>query len=258
MSEAPSSQANRSPGGGEAPKRRGRLGIAAGRIGSKLRNWFLTGVIVTAPIGITLYIVLSFVEFADNTVSRLIPEAYVPNRFTPLSIPGSGLVLALILLTLVGFLTANIIGRRLVRLSERILARMPVIRSIYSALKQLFETMLTRSSNAFRKVVLVEFPRAGAWSIAFLTNESPGEIARRLDGDMVAVYLPTAVNPTSGYLLFVPRASIVTLDMTVEDAMKMVLSGGVVTVPERLLPVPLEKGAVAKAADALGRQPERR
>jgi uncharacterized membrane protein len=256
MTDSPSTRAAADPSG-KAPRQRGRLSIVAGRIGSKLRNWFLTGVIVTAPIGITLYIVWSFIEFTDNTVSGLIPEAYLPNWISPLGIPGSGLVLALILLTLVGFLTANIIGRRLVRLGERIVVHMPIIRSIYSALKQLFETMLTRSSNAFRKVVLVEFPRDGAWSIAFLTNESPGEITHRLGEDIVAVYLPTAVNPTSGYLLFVPRASIVPLNMTVEDAMKMVLSGGLVTTPERLLPVVTDP-AGAKIEDVFGPQPERR
>ncbi len=254
MTDTPSPQAASDPPG-KIPKRRGRLSAAAGRIGSKLRNWFLTGVIVTAPIGITLYIVWSFIEFTDNTVSNLIPERYLPTRLSPFGIPGSGLILALILLTLVGFLTANIIGRRLVRFGERILVHMPVIRSIYGALKQLFETMLTRSSKAFRTVVLVEFPRAGAWSIAFLTNENPGEVTRRLGDDIVAVYLPTAVNPTSGYLLFVPRASIVPLNMTVEDAMKMVLSGGLVTTPERLLPVAANPAAV-KVEDVLDPQPE--
>jgi uncharacterized membrane protein len=202
-------------------------------IGGRLRYYFLTGVIVSAPIGITMYIVWAFIDLVDRNVAPLLPVALQPGGVMLLSIPGLGVIVALVAVTLVGFLTANFLGRRLVRLGERIVARMPIVRSVYSALKQIFETMLTQSSSSFRQVVLIEFPRKGVWAAAFVANERTGEAGRRLGQELVAVYLPTALNPTSGYLLFLPKQDVVTLDMSVEEGMKLILSGGMVIPPDR-------------------------
>lgn len=203
-----------------------RMGISA-----RLRNYFLTGVIVTAPIGITIYLVWAFVDLVDRNVAPLLPVAIQPGGIMLFSIPGLGVVVALVAVTLVGFLTANFLGRRLVRLGETIVSRMPIVRSVYSALKQIFETVLKQSSTSFRQVVLIEFPRRDSWAVAFLSNESTGEPGQRLNDDVVAIYLPTAINPTSGYLLFLPRRDVIFLDMSVEEGMKLILSGGMVIPP---------------------------
>ncbi len=216
-----------------------------------LRTYFLTGVIITAPIGITVYIAVGFITFVDRHVTPLIPEVYQPRHYLPFSVPGFGLVLVLVGLTLVGFLAANILGRQLVRLGERLVGRMPVVRNIYGALKQIFETVLTPSSSSFRQVVMIEYPRRGVWALAFLANERSGEPGQRIGVECITLYLPTAVNPTSGYLLFVPRADAIFLEMSVEDAMKMILSGGVVVPPVLALPL-----ALPPAARATLSQPE--
>lgn len=203
------------------------------RIGARFRTYFFTGIIVTAPIGLTIYLTWTLIDYVDSKVKILLPEAYHPDRFLPFTVPGLGLLAVIAGLVLVGFLTANFVGRSLLRLGERLVGRMPVIRSIYSALKQLFETVLAQSSNSFRQVVAVEFPRQGMWAVAFLTSDSGGEIASKTGEDMVTVFLPTAPNPTSGYLVCVPRSQVLFLDMSVEDAMKLVVSGGMVAPPSQ-------------------------
>jgi uncharacterized membrane protein len=195
----------------------------------RLRAYFLTGVIVTAPIGITVYLVWKFISFLDSQVGGLIPTPYNPETYLPFGLPGVGLVIMLVFLTLVGMLTAGFVGRGLVRLGESFLARMPVVSSIYSTLKQLFEAVLTHSSRSFREVVLIEYPRRGIGSIAFVTGPTRGEIQARSEDELVNVYLPTTPVPTSGFLLFVPRKDLVHLDMTVEEALKLVISGGIVS-----------------------------
>ncbi len=197
---------------------------------SRIRAYFLAGVLVTAPLGITVYLGVIFIAFIDNTVIPLIPEHYLPYR-----IPGLGLIILALALTLIGALTAGLFGRWLVRTGERILNRMPVVRSVYGAIKQIFETVLAQKSQAFREAVLVEFPRRGAWSIGFITSQTQGEVARLLANDgLVTVYVPTTPNVTGGYMIFVPRAEIVPLSMSVEDAWKIVISMGIVTPPERI------------------------
>lgn len=194
----------------------------------RLRNWFLTGVIVTAPIGITVYLVYVFVTFVDRNVAFLLPAFIEHNKYLPFGLPGLGLILVGVGLTIIGFLTANFLGRTLIRFSEGIVSRMPVIRGIYSALKQVFETVLNQSSNSFRHVALMQYPRPGVWSIALVAGDARGEVERRLGADMIAVYLPTTPNPTSGFLLFVPRRDLVFLDMPVDEAMKYIISCGAV------------------------------
>ncbi|MGF1474483.1 MAG: DUF502 domain-containing protein [Geminicoccaceae bacterium] len=195
----------------------------------RLRNYFLAGVIVVAPVSITIFLVWQVIQVVDRTVERFLPAAYNPETYLPFSLPGLGILVMLGLITLVGMLTAGFVGRAIMRFGESIVDRMPVVRSLYSTLKQIFETVFAQSSRSFREVVLVEYPRRGIWAIAFLTGDSTGEIQRRTRRPMVNVFLPTTPNPTSGFLLFVPRDEVVHLDMTVEEGIKMVISSGIVT-----------------------------
>lgn len=202
-------------------------------MGHRLRNYFLTGLVVAAPIGITGYLTWLFITSVDQWVTPLIPAAYNPETYLPFSIPGLGVVIVAAFLVLLGALTANFFGRALIRWGERILDAMPVVRSIYGTLKQIFETVTSHSAASFRDVVLVEYPRKGLWAIAFVSSETKGEIRHRLDQEMVNVFLPTTPNPTSGYLLFVPKKDVVYLDMTVEEGVKYVISAGLVTPPRQ-------------------------
>ncbi len=198
-----------------------------------LRTYFLTGIIVVAPLALTAYVVWSFIDFTDRLVTPYLPRVYNPRTYLPFDVPGVGLVVSVILLTTIGFLTANLLGRTLVSWSERLLDRMPVVRSIYGGLKQVFQTVLGGSSKSFREVVLIEFPRRDCWSIAFVASENIGDAARQIGAaDMIAVYVPTAPNPTSGYIVFVPRAETRKVAMTVEEGMKLVISGGVLFPPD--------------------------
>jgi uncharacterized membrane protein len=207
--------------------------LPTGRPGllGRLRAYFLTGVIVTAPITITIFLVWQFVGFVDTQVGELIPERYNPETYLPFSLPGLGLLIMLAFLTLVGMLTAGLAGRTLVRMGERLLSRMPVVRSVYGTLKQIFETVLAQSSRSFREVVLIEYPRRGLGAIGFVTGPTRGEIQERADEELVNVFLPTTPNPTSGFLLFVPRKDLIHLDMTIEEGIKLVISGGIVAPP---------------------------
>ncbi|MEQ8586061.1 MAG: DUF502 domain-containing protein [Thalassobaculaceae bacterium] len=200
---------------------------------SRLRTYFFAGVLVTAPIGITLYLAWLIIDFIDNRVTPLIPARYNPETYLPFSIPGLGLIVAAIVLTVIGAFTAGLVGRWLVSLSERLMARMPVVRNVHSALKQILETVLAQQSKAFRQVVLIEYPRRGIWAIGFLTGDTIGEVQNLTEDDTLNVFLPTTPNPTSGFLLFVPREDCHVLSMTVEEGIKMVVSGGIVTPPDR-------------------------
>ena len=196
---------------------------------SALRTYFLTGIIVVAPLAITAYVVWAFVDFVDRLVTPLLPAVYNPRTYLPFDVPGVGVVVGAVALTMIGFLTANLLGRTLVRAGERVLSRMPVVSSIYGALKQVFETLLGSRAQSFRQVVLVEFPRRGGYSIAFVTSEGVSEVSRKLgEVDLLTLYVPTALNPTSGYMIFMPRREVIMLDMSVEEGMKLVISGGVV------------------------------
>lgn len=201
------------------------------KLSVRVRNYFLTGLIICAPIAITAYLTWSFIMWVDGWVKPYVPRLYNPDTYLPFSVPGFGLLAALFFITLVGFLTANIIGRTLVGYGENLLDRMPIVRNIYKVLKQIFQTVLAEQSNSFKTAGLIEYPRKGVWSIVFLATDTKGEVAHRLAAhglDTVAVFVPTTPNPTSGYLLFVDRHDIVPLDMSVEDAAKMIISSGLV------------------------------
>jgi len=202
---------------------------------SRLRYYFLTGLIVAGPLGITLYLTWSIITWVDDLVKPVLPVAYNPDIYFDTAIPGLGLLVALVGLTLLGFLTANFVGRSLIGLGEYALGRMPLVRNLYSALKQIFATVLTERGTSFQRAGLIEFPRPGVWAVVFISTSATGEIAERLGGDddFVSVFLPPAPNPTSGFVLYVRRRDIIELDMTVEEAAKLVISAGMVMPPAR-------------------------
>lgn len=202
---------------------------------TRLRTYFLTGFIVCAPLAITAWITWSFMGWVDGWVKPYIPTQYTPDAYLPFAIPGFGLLVALFLITAIGFLTANIIGRTLVNWSEHLLGRMPLVRTVYTALKQIFETVLADRSSSFKTAGLVEYPRKGMWAIVFVATTASGEIKTVLSDqgeEMLAIFLPPTPNPTSGFLLYVPRADVRILNMSIEAALKLVVSAGLVSPEE--------------------------
>jgi len=199
---------------------------------TRLRNYFLTGVVVVAPLAITVWLIWNFVQWVDSWVIPFIPSVYNPERYLPVDIPGVGLIIAMIIITLIGFLTANFIGRTVVGYGERVLGRMPVVRNLYNGLKQIFETVLSSSNSTFKQVGLVEYPRKGLWAVVFVAADTRGEVNNALMArghDTLSVFLATTPNPTSGFLLFVPRKDVIMLEMSIEDGAKLIISAGLVT-----------------------------
>ena len=195
---------------------------------SRIRSWFFTGILVMTPLILTIYVVWAFITFVDNLVVPMVPYYYRPSTYLPFPIPGLGLIIVFIFTTFVGILATGLFGRTLIRLWENILSRMPVVRSVYSAIKQILETVMATQSDAFRQAVLVEYPRKDIWAIGFVTGSTKGEIGENVNKKMVNVFMPTTPNPTSGFLLFFPEKDLIFLKMSVEDALKLVVSGGMV------------------------------
>ena len=220
------------PGTPEVPAEEPDLSVRH-RVIAHLRNYLIAGVLVAAPVGLTIYLAWTFIHWMDEQVMYLIPDYYHPETYLPFSIPGVGLLIVLAGLILIGALTANLLGRTVVRMYERVLHRMPVIRGIYATLKQVFETVFNNQSNAFREVVMIEYPRRGLWALGFLTGPTVGEVQNLTKEKVLNVFLPTTPNPTSGFLLFVPQEDVIILKMTVEEGIKMVVSGGIVTPPDK-------------------------
>lgn len=216
---------------GENPERTGQAPavqpIHLG-LGARLKAYFLAGVLITAPVGITFYLAWLFVRFVDSRVTPLIPPRFNPETYLPFAVPGLGLIVVLVFLTLIGMLTAGFLGRMLTGFYDALLNRMPVIRGLYGAVKQLVETVLAQRSHAFREAVLIEFPRRGVWGVGFITGIPRGELRAPGDEDLVNVFLPTTPNPTTGFLMIVPRRDVRPLQMSVEDAVKLIMSGGIV------------------------------
>lgn len=200
-----------------------------------LRNSFLTGVIVSTPIAVTVWLIYTFVTFVDSTIKPLIPARYNPETYLPFAIPGMGLLIAILALTLIGALAANIFGRTLISIGDRIVNTVPLVRNVYGAIKQIVETAMGGQQNSFKEVVLVEYPMAGSYAVAFVASEGKGVIRSHVGkGDeVIGVFIPTTPNPTSGFLLFIPRSKSVKLDLSVEEAAKLIISFGLVT-PDRL------------------------
>jgi uncharacterized membrane protein len=196
---------------------------------SRVRNYFLTGLVVAGPVAVTLWLIWWFVTWVDNFVRPLIPMAYRPETYLPVKIPGFGLITAFIALTLLGFFTANLIGSRLIDLGQSLLSRMPIVRPIYRTTKQIFETLFSSSESSFRRVGLVEFPAPGMWSLVFLTQSPSAPIAAHLpDTEHVSAFLPCTPNPTTGFFFYVPRRDVIDLDITVEQAMTLLISAGII------------------------------
>ncbi|MFC1684638.1 DUF502 domain-containing protein [Pseudomonadota bacterium] len=194
---------------------------------SFFRRYLVAGLLVWVPLIVTLLVIRLLVDWMDNSL-RLLPKAYQPEQLLGFSIPGLGVVLTVLILLVTGVIVANFFGRRLVSLWERILSSIPLVRSIYSAAKQLAETMFTADSNSFRKVLLVEFPRRGLWTLGFQTGTDVGEAQRKTGQDVINVYIPTTPNPTGGYFVMVPREDVQELDMSVDEGLRMLVSMGAI------------------------------
>ena len=195
----------------------------------RLRTYFLTGLVVAAPIAITISVAFWFIQSVDSWFSPFIPNSLKDSTY---SLPGLGVLASLVILTGLGALTANIFGKTILQFGENLLDRVPVIRNIYSALKQIFETVATQSNQNFKGVVLFEYPRKDIWALGFVTTDAKGEIAEKKGDNLLCLFAPTTPNPTSGYLLFVPKEDTIKMDMTVEEAAKLIISAGIV-IPEK-------------------------
>jgi uncharacterized membrane protein len=198
--------------------------------GSRVRTYFLTGLVVGGPVLITIYLTWSFVTWVDGLVRPFIPIAYRPETYLPVKIPGLGLIIAFIGLTMLGFLTANLVGRTLFEFGEKILERMPIVRPVYRGLKQVFETLFSKSGSTFRTVGLVEFPAPGMWSLVFLSTPPGADIMAHLptQEEYVSVFMPCTPNPTTGFFFYVPRREVLELDISVEEAAKLIMTAGMI------------------------------
>jgi uncharacterized membrane protein len=195
-------------------------------IGARIRNWFLTGVVVAGPLAITIYLVWWFVDTVDNWVKHIIPAKF----WLPLQLPGFGVVFAFLSLTLLGFLAANLAGRTLIALGEAILERMPIIRSIYKSVKQIFETLFSRNGTSFRRVGLIEYPGKGMWTLVFISAPPPEQVATGLPTreDYLSVFLPCTPNPTTGFYFFLPARDVIEVALSPDAAAKLIMSCGVI------------------------------
>jgi uncharacterized membrane protein len=198
--------------------------------GTRLRRYFLTGLVIARPLAITASVTWWFITFIDGLVKPFIPNSYLPDSYLPLSDSRLGMVIGLIGLTLLGFLTANLVGRSLIDAGEALLNRMPVVRSLYKGVKQVFETIFSQSGTSFRKVGMVQFPQPGMWSIVFIAQEAAPEIAAscRTGDEQIGVFLPCTPNPTTGFFFYLPRKEVVELTISVEDGAKLIMSAGLI------------------------------
>ena len=192
-----------------------------------MKKYFITGLLVLVPLVITIWVLKSLIGVMDQSL-LLLPEAWHPHTFLGRDIPGVGAILTILIVLTTGLIATNFFGMQLIRLWEQLLNHLPVVKSIYSSVKQVSDTLFSDSGNAFRKAVLVQFPHTGAWTIAFLTGTPGGDVVNHLHGDYVSVFVPTTPNPTSGYFLMMAKADVIELDMTVDEALKYIISMGVV------------------------------
>ena len=198
-------------------------------LGGRIRNWFLTGVIIAGPLATTAYIVWWFVDTVDNWVKHLVPVRFWPDNSLPFQLPGLGVVFALLGLTLLGFLAANLVGRSFIKLGEAMLARMPIVRSIYKGAKQIFETAFSQSGATFRRVGMIEYPGKGQWSLVFICTPPGAIIAGHLSNEEhISVFLPCTPNPTTGFYFFLPSRDVIELPISPDDAVKLIVSCGVI------------------------------
>ncbi len=223
----------------QAPPRVARL-----TAGQRLRTYFLTGLVVAGPLTITAYITWSFIKWVDGLIKPLVPSAYWPDRFFAFEVPGLGLLVALVGVTLLGFLTANLVGRSLLDLSETVLGRMPVIRGLYKSMKQIFMTVFNEEGSSFRKVGMVEYPAKGMWSLVFISTPPEGSVSKSLKSaglnttdDYISCFLPCTPNPTTGFYFYLPKSQVIEVDMKTEDAAKLIMSAGMIQPDQMVLSV---------------------
>jgi uncharacterized membrane protein len=198
----------------------------------QLKKYLLTGLLIWVPLVITVWVLSILVGTLDQTL-LLLPDSWQPRAWLGFNIPGLGVLLTLAVVLLTGMLGANMIGQRLVQVWESLLSRIPVVKSLYSSVKQVSDTIFSSSGQAFRKALLVQYPRQGSWTIAFLTGQPGGDVVNYLTGEYVSVYIPTTPNPTSGFFLMMARADVIELDMNVDEALKYIISMGVVSPENR-------------------------
>ena len=192
-----------------------------------MKRYFITGLLVLVPLFITVWVLTTLINIMDSSL-LLLPSSWRPEAQFGRAIPGIGALLTLLIIFVTGLIATNFFGRQLIALWENMLGRVPVVKSIYNSVKQVSDTLFSDSGNAFRKALLVQYPREGSWTIAFMTGHPGGDVANHLQGDYVSVYVPTTPNPTSGFFLMMPKADVIELDMTVDAALKYIISMGVV------------------------------
>ena len=238
-----------SPRDGEANPARPAPGEARAAFGAGIRTWFLTGVVVAGPLAVTVWLVIWFTDTVDAWVRPLVPPTLWPDTYLPVRVPGTGVVLAFVGLTLLGFLTANLAGRTLIRTGERILDRIPAVRGIYKGVKQVFETLFAQGGTSFRKVGLVEYPSRGMWSVVLISTPPVDTIAGVLPdrGDYVSVFLPCAPNPTTGFWFYLPTRDVIEVDISPDEAFKLIMSAGVIQPRGTASPARALQIAAAKA-----------
>ena len=197
---------------------------------ARLRGSFLTGLVVIAPVGLTIWLIWTVIGWIDGVVLPLVPQQFRPDQYIGINLRGVGVIIFLIFTIIVGWVAKGIIGRSLIRYAESLVDRMPVVRSIYSGIKQISETVSAQTERSFEKACLVQYPRKGIWAIGFISTEARGEVARKAEtsGRLLSVFIPTTPNPTSGFLLYFPEEDVIELDMSLEDAAKLVISAGLV------------------------------
>ena len=195
-----------------------------------LRRWFIAGLLVWVPLGVTIFIVGFLVRLLNSSL-LLLPARYNPERWLGFPLPGLGVALGLVVVLVTGFLVANFAGRRVLALVEHLLDRIPLVRSVYGGVKRLTETVFSEDNDSFRRVLLVEYPRRGMWTLAFQTGSTVSEVQAKTAEDVITIYIPTTPNPTSGFVVMVPRGDVIELDMSVEDGLRMIISMGVVGPP---------------------------
>jgi len=201
------------------------------RLRTSLKNYFLTGLVVILPVFITAYVIWFLIRAMD-VVLKYVPAKYLPDTYSPVHIPGIGLILVIIIILAVGILFRNLAGRKVVHFWENMVDRIPIVRILYSGVKQLLESFFVQKNDAFKRVALFEYPRRGIYVLGFITGESKGEVQSKTDKNMMNVFVPTTPNPTSGFYILIPEDELIILNMTVEDAFKLIISGGIFTPPE--------------------------
>lgn len=207
---------------------------------ARLRRYLLTGLVIWIPLGVTIFVFKFFIDYMDTAVT-LLPRSWQPSNLFGFNIPGLGVIMVVLVLLLTGFVASNYLGRSLLRLGAELLEHIPLVRSVYSAAKQISDTMFSNKGRSFRKVVLIRYPNKETWSLAFQTGESLGELNAKLPEHMVSVFVPTTPNPTSGFLLMVPQEDMIELEMNVDEALKMIISLGVIVPP---WPRPVARGEI--------------